>query len=311
VKTLLDIANNNCERLIPLVNDILDLDKMASGKMRFDVKQHSLARIVRLAVDEMQPYAQKLNVSIALSRVDSGLTVAVDEMRLIQVLSNLISNAAKFSPPGSQVSVDVQAKGGRVKLFVRDPGSGIPEAFRARIFEKFSQADSSSTRRAGGTGLGLHITRQIVERMNGSIGFETEVGRGTTFWVDFPLVIACGPAILHVEDDSDLSNVIAAALGDRARVVLARDLREAEEYLMQQKFALLLLDLDLPDGSAVELLDRVQEAGTPIPTVILSAETPTRDIEVRVDAVMVKTDVSEAYVVQTILEVLERAPEAA
>lgn len=312
VKTLLDIANNNCERLIPLINDILDLDKMASGKMRFDVKRHSLARVMKIAVEEMQPYAQKLNVSIGLAPVDGNLIVAVDDTRLIQVLSNLISNAAKFSPPGSQVTVDVRATDNRGKLFVRDNGPGIPEAFRARIFEKFSQADSSSTRRAGGTGLGLHITRQIVERLNGSIGFETEVGRGTTFWVDFPLVVAAGPAILHVEDDIDLSNVIASALGDRARVVLARDLRQAEEYLKEQKFSLLLLDLTLPDGSATELLDRVQQRGTPpIPTVILSAETPTRDIEVRVDAVMVKTRVSQARVVQTILEVLKSPPEAA
>ncbi len=260
----------------------------------------------------MQSYAQKLNVSIALAPVSSSLMIAVDETRLIQVLSNLISNAAKFSLPGSQVAVDVQVIGERVKLYVRDNGSGIPEAFRARIFEKFSQADSSSTRRAGGTGLGLHISRQIVERMNGSIGFETEVGRGTTFWVDFPLVVASGPAILHVEDDIDLSNVIAAALGDRARIVLARDLREAAECLKQQKFSLLLLDLNLPDGSAVELLDRMQQAGTrSIPTVILSAERPTRDVELRVDAVIVKTHVSEARVVQTILEVLEREPVAA
>jgi PAS domain S-box-containing protein len=321
VKTLLDIAHNNCERLIPLINDILDIDKMASGKMRFDVQEHSLARVASSAVEEMQPYAQKLNVTVALTPVDADLAVAVDETRLIQVLSNLISNAAKFSPPGSQVSVEARAADGRVRLFVRDTGPGIPEAFRARIFEKFSQADSSSTRRAGGTGLGLHITRQIVERMNGRVGFDSSVGTGTTFWVEFPLVPARSPripatpaqsspvrsvpAILHVEDDTDLSNVIAAALRDHARVVLARDLRQAEEYLRQQQFSLLLLDLNLSDASGVQLLDRLRSLGVPpIPTVILSAEAPSHDIELQVDAVMVKTRVSEARVVQTILEVL-------
>ncbi len=136
VKTLLDIANNNCERLIPLINDILDIDKMASGKMRFDVQEHSLARIARLAVEEMQPYAQKLNVTIGLTPIDAELSVAVDEMRFIQVLSNLMSNAAKFSPPGSQVSIEVRTTDDRVRLYVRDNGPGIPEAFRARIFEE-------------------------------------------------------------------------------------------------------------------------------------------------------------------------------
>ena len=326
VKTLLDIAHNNCERLIPLINDILDIDKMAAGKMRFDVQEHSLARIVGIAIEEMRAYAEKLNVSLSPGPIDADVKLAVDETRLIQVLSNLLSNAAKFSPAGSEVFIGVQVSEACARIFVQDNGPGIPETFRARIFEKFSQADSSSTRRAGGTGLGLHITRQIVERMHGRIGFDTQVGQGTTFWVEFPLVsnnarslsesavlpLPPEPAILHVEDDVDLSNVIAAALAEHAEVVLARDLRQAEELLSQRRFSLLLLDMNLPDGSAVKLLDRLQNQQAPsIPTVILSAEAPSQDIERRVDAVMVKTRVSEARVVQTILEVLKRPRKAA
>lgn len=185
-RRLLTIADNNCERLIVLINDILDVDKIASGGMRFDLKEHSLAELVRNAVEVMQPYAQKFDVRIDLAAVDPRIRVMVDDDRFVQVLSNLLSNAAKFSPVRATVQVFAEASDGRVRVSVKDTGSGIPDAFRKHIFEKFSQADASSTRRAGGTGLGLNIARQMVERMDGEIGFESTPGEGSTFWVEFP-----------------------------------------------------------------------------------------------------------------------------
>jgi signal transduction histidine kinase len=190
VRTLLDIANNNAERLILLINDILDIDKIASGKMRFDIQEKSLARITLKAVEANEAYAQKLNVTIVLGAIDEHIRVAVDEERYIQVLSNLLSNAAKFSPRGGTIAVTAEVGAARVRVSVADQGPGIPMEFRTRIFGKFAQADSSSTRRTGGTGLGLHIAQQMIERMRGRIGFETEVGRGTTFWVELPLITA-------------------------------------------------------------------------------------------------------------------------
>jgi signal transduction histidine kinase len=187
-RRLLTIADNNCERLILLINDILDVDKIASGRMRFDLAEHSLAELVRNAVEVMQPYAQKFDVRIELDPIDPDIRVHVDEDRFTQVLSNLLSNAAKFSPPHAVVRVFAQESEGRVRVNVRDIGIGIPDSFRSRIFEKFSQADASSTRRASGTGLGLNIARQMVERMNGRIGFESAVGEGSTFWVEFATV---------------------------------------------------------------------------------------------------------------------------
>ena len=184
--TLLEIAHSNAERLIRIINDILDIDKIASGHMRFDVRAQSVAQIAAKAVELNEAYAHKCNARIELARIDERVRISVDEDRLIQVLTNLISNAAKFSPAGGTIGVKVQVGARQVRISVSDQGPGIPEEFRARIFDKFSQADSSEARTVGGTGLGLHIARQMVERMDGRIGFESQLGEGTTFWVEFP-----------------------------------------------------------------------------------------------------------------------------
>jgi signal transduction histidine kinase len=185
-RTLLDIAHNNAERLIRLINDILDIDKIASGHMRFDLRPQSVAQITAKTVKLNEAYAQRFNARIELSQIDEQLRICVDEDRLIQVITNLISNAAKFSPAGGVIGVEAHVIGEYVRVSVKDQGPGIPEEFRPRIFGKFSQADSSEGRRVGGTGLGLHIVRQMVERMGGRVDFETHLGKGTTFWVEFP-----------------------------------------------------------------------------------------------------------------------------
>jgi PAS domain S-box-containing protein len=188
VRRLVDISAANCERLVMLVNDILDLDKIASGHMRLDLSDQSLATITQRAAQANEAYARKLDVRIVTEAIDPDIVVYVDAERFIQVLSNLLSNAAKFSPPRAEIEVGAERRGNSVRVYVRDHGDGIPEEFRGRIFGKFSQADSSASRAKGGTGLGLHITRQLVEQMHGTIGFVSEVGLGTTFWVEFPCV---------------------------------------------------------------------------------------------------------------------------
>lgn len=187
VRELLDIAQNNCERLVLLVNDILDIEKFSAGQMRFDIQTLPLAAVTLQAVEANEGYARKFNTHIELAAIDPDCFVAVDPERFIQVMSNLLSNAAKYSPPGGRVRVFSERRGGAVRLCVRDEGPGIPETFRDRIFEKFSQADSSATRAKGGTGLGLHIARRFIEHMQGRIGFDSEPGRGATFWVELPM----------------------------------------------------------------------------------------------------------------------------
>jgi PAS domain S-box-containing protein len=197
VKELLEIAQSNCERLVLLVNDILDIEKFSAGQMRFELQTVPLAGLVRQALDANEGYARKFHVHFELKPVDPGCEVTVDPDRFIQVMSNLLSNAAKYSPQGGAVRVQAEMRADHVRVSVRDEGPGIPAGFRERIFEKFSQADASSTREKGGTGLGLHIAKRFVEHMHGRIGFDSEAGGGSTFWIELPVAargLAAGTA---------------------------------------------------------------------------------------------------------------------
>jgi signal transduction histidine kinase len=186
VRDLLEIARSNSDRLALLINDILDIEKFSAGQMRFDIATVALGDIVRQAVESNEGYARKHNVSISLGAVDPALQVDVDPDRFVQVLTNLLSNAVKYSPASATVQVTAERNGGLVRVSVRDTGPGILENFRARIFERFSQADASATREKGGTGLGLYIARRFIEQMQGHIGFDSEPGKGATFWVELP-----------------------------------------------------------------------------------------------------------------------------
>lgn len=185
VSDLLQIAHNNSERLIAIVNDILDMEKLGSGQMHYEFKDLSLEYLLTQSLSLNASYAEKHEVELELIQPDKALKLHVDELRFNQVLTNFISNACKFSPAGGRVRVETKRVGKRVRICVADNGSGIPDEFRNRIFTKFAQADSSSTRKKGGTGLGLMISKQIVEQMNGAIGFESTPNVETVFWAEF------------------------------------------------------------------------------------------------------------------------------
>jgi signal transduction histidine kinase len=145
--------------------------------------------LVHRAVETDRPFAERLDVKLELAPIEHEIVAPVDERKILQVLSNLISNAAKVSPRGGTVTVGLEATASAARLFVQDRGPGIPEAVRARLFGKFVQADVSG-RREGGTGLGLSIVRSIVEHHAGRITFDTNPSTGTTFWVELPLTDA-------------------------------------------------------------------------------------------------------------------------
>ncbi len=185
-KEMVNVAYNNSLRLIRLINDILDIEKIESGRMPFDLAPLPLAPLIEKAVAEMQSFAQGLGVRVARQfRVVEAIAL-VDPDRFIQVLTNLVSNAAKFSPQDETVLVTLDRSSDRLRISVADRGPGIPEVFRGRMFEKFAQADGSDSRRLAGTGLGLAIVKEIVERLDGTVSFDTEIDRGTTFHVDLP-----------------------------------------------------------------------------------------------------------------------------
>jgi len=185
--SMITIAEKNSQRLTHLIDDLLDMEKLVEGKVRFDWNLCEIMPIVDRTVDENRAFAADLNVTLeVVDRAERAL-VDVDMMRLQQVLTNLLSNAAKFSHPGGQVEVSVRADATKVRVEVRDHGVGIDPRFHSRIFQKFSQADSSDTRSRGGTGLGLAISRELIERMQGMIGFTSIPGLGTTFYFELPV----------------------------------------------------------------------------------------------------------------------------
>lgn len=184
---MLEIAHNNSRRLGLLINDLLDMEKLVAGKMPFALKIQPLRPLLEQAIRDNQSYADHFGVHLELEAIDNEPKVDVDAGRLQQVLANLLSNAAKFSPEGGRIRLYANAGRELVRISVADQGPGIPEEFHDRIFQKFSQADGSDTRQKPGTGLGLAITRELVERMAGNIGFESVPGEGATFFVELPL----------------------------------------------------------------------------------------------------------------------------
>ncbi|HVY04415.1 MAG TPA: ATP-binding protein [Burkholderiales bacterium] len=192
-KPLLDLAYQNSERLRDLINNILDIEKMESGALRYAPEVVDVVDVLRRAAELNQPYAATLSVRILADLPEKSMHVHVDPARLMQVLTNLLSNAAKFSPGGENVMLSCRDDGNSVRIEVRDRGPGIPQEFRSRIFGKFAQADSSDTRQKGGAGLGLSITRALVEKMNGRVDYESNPGEGATFFVDLPLYDPVSP----------------------------------------------------------------------------------------------------------------------
>lgn len=184
---LTEVAERNGQRLLDLINDILDIEKMESGKLTLFPEPMPMDELLSESVKLNQGFADRFKVKLAAIGVLADIVVNADRNRLLQVMTNLISNAAKFSPSGGSVEIEMRQKDGRVMVSVNDRGTGIPENFRGRIFGRFAQADSADTRAKGGTGLGLAICKRLVEMMDGSIGFHNREGGGTTFWFDLPV----------------------------------------------------------------------------------------------------------------------------
>lgn len=183
---LMDMADRNVNRLIVLVNDLLDLASLTKGKLKLDLQCVALQPILYQTVEDFTPYAEEQGIGISLKQPSGPLLVMVDPGRLNQVVTNLLSNAVKFSPKNTEVEVVVTRRNDTVRIMVTDQGEGIPLAFQSRVFERFAQADKSDRRRNTGTGLGLAITRELTTAMNGRIGFSSLPGSGSCFFLDLP-----------------------------------------------------------------------------------------------------------------------------
>ncbi|HWF93766.1 MAG TPA: ATP-binding protein [Xanthobacteraceae bacterium] len=264
---LLTIAQSNSQRLVRLVNDILDTEKMESNRITFHFGPVEARALVEQAIEANRSFAESYGVQVRMDPASLGGEVHVDPDRLVQVATNLLSNAIKFSPPDGEVLVSVQQRTHLVRISVRDHGPGIPVDFRAHMFAKFAQADATDARRKGGTGLGLSIVKQIVTRLGGTVDFEDAPGGGTVFHVD----LAGRAQVTEREIDGDTEPGAARillcaddpnrAIGVRAGLRpfgFATDFAHTRTAAITRGTATLyrafVVDLDLPDGESGRLI---------------------------------------------------------
>lgn len=282
--SLIRIAASNTERLVRLVNDILDLEKIQSGKLELEVREHELRPFLEELIESLAGMAEPAGVSLRLDHLGPE-SVHADRDSLAIVLTNLVSNAIKHSAPGDEVVVRARDVDSAVVFEVVDEGPGIAQADQHKLFRRFQQLDSSDSRRRSGSGLGLAISKAIVQEHGGEIGVRSDLGAGATFHFRLP---AGGPLPVHappsatssvllVEDDRDVAQVLASTLsnGD-TRVVHADSLDAARDALAEEVFDLVLLDIGLPDGSGLDLVRemRAEPRLEDVPVVVLSGEEP-------------------------------------
>jgi signal transduction histidine kinase/CheY-like chemotaxis protein len=282
----LQSIHDNATRQAKLVDELLDLSRIAAGRASFDLQEVDLRDTLRGVVESILPLAASSEVELRIGLMPPA-TVLADARRLEQVLFNLLGNAVKFTPPGGHVDIEAVLDVDAVDIRVRDTGVGIEPEFLPHVFDRFRQADSTSTRAYGGLGLGLAIARQLVEAQNGRISVESAgAGQGSTFRVRLPVVAPQtarplpppvrpvvetaappkldGARVLVVDDEPDAREMMAYAL-ERcgASVTTAQDTAEALEILDRQPLDILLADLAIPGADGYELIRRLRACGGP------------------------------------------------
>ena len=294
-KNLVNIANKNTERLLLLINDILDIEKIESGKMVFHYKLLDLQQFLETAMQANYAYGEQFAVSFHVTQCPEGVSIYADEDRLLQVMNNLLSNAAKFSPSGARVEISAVKRAHKVRISITDYGKGIPLAFQKDIFNKFAQADASDTRQLGGTGLGLSISKSIVDQHSGRIDFISRENIGTTFFFDLPewvesqldeppkLGSMAKSRMLICDDDADIAymlRIILAQAGYDCDV--ARTVEQAKQLIAQNTYLAVTLDIALPnekghayDPEGITLIKEIRRSDSTreLPIIVLSAST--------------------------------------
>jgi len=294
---LLRIAVTNTDRLIRLINDILDIERMESGRAPLQVRRCSLFELCKQAIDTMTPMADANTVHLELGPAvtgqgsgPEGLFFDGDSDRILQVLTNLLSNAIKFSPPSSAIRISTEATADSILLKVTDEGRGVPTNKLDSIFERFQQVEPSDARQKGGTGLGLAICRSIVQQHSGSIWAQRNLGPGTTFYVMFPRVTRAGDispqpvaglpsprrsnaSILVCDDDPGIRTIVSEHLHRQGYTVIEANSGEQVLTLASEKpIEAILLDLYMPGLSGWETLQHLRNdpRTANIPVVVLS-----------------------------------------
>lgn len=278
-KDLLNIANNNSIRLMNLINDILDLEKIKAGKMEFTFKEYEVMPLIEETIRLNEEYAKQYNVKYEITERLDDAFINVDKDKFIQVVVNLLSNAAKFSFENEIVKISVQRKKNVISISVINRGPGIPEESYSKIFESFSQVDSSDSRKKGGTGLGLNIARLIIKKMGGEIGFTSKVNEDTTFYFELPEIVkkSENKTVLICEDNKTTAFYIKSMfeqLNYNPDIALCAG--EAIQLLNDKNYDLMTLDIMLPDKDGLVFLDELSNntKTEDLPIIIISVSKP-------------------------------------
>ncbi|WP_101067597.1 sensor histidine kinase [Roseovarius salinarum] len=187
LRDVLTIAQRNSRRLLKLVDDVLDLQKLDLNTIKLELQDLDADAFLRDIIEEYESYAANAKVTLANTSDGVNRQLHADPYRLKQVVGNVISNAVKFSPEGGRVECATRLIGAKLRISIRDSGIGIAEENEDKVFGRFNQVEGSSATASGGSGLGMHIAKMLIERMGGAISYESEVGVGTTFRIDVPL----------------------------------------------------------------------------------------------------------------------------
>jgi PAS domain S-box-containing protein len=325
VKELLTIAQNNTDRLIRLINDILDISRIEAGKMEIKKGPLSLHEAVMRAVRELEGFAAQRSIHVTPVVPDDMPRAMADADRVQQVMVNLLSNAIKFSDVGGVVTVTAGHGSGEVWVRVEDAGPGIAPEHQEMIFAKFHRVDNASTRRTGGTGLGLAICKAIVEDHGGRIWVESEVGKGSAFSFTLPVEAELRPldvsefhdrTVLVVDDDPDIVRLIMLSLEQEGFQTLGATAGEqALEIARTRQIDAITLDLLMPGMHGMEVARHLKEdhKTRAIPVVVVSAYTRQRESELGALGVagVISKPIDEVRLVSTIRGVLAgKRPEA-
>lgn len=279
-RRLVEIAENNARRLIRLINDILDIDRIGSGRTQVEAVPVDLGRVAARGIDDARGLADERRVELATNLPGELLMVVGDEHRLLQVIGNLLSNAIRFSPAEGVVTLSLSSRDRRIVLCVADQGPGVAPDFRERIFSRFAQSDTGAAI-AGGSGLGLAISREIIKAHGGDIWFEDGPEGGARFCISLPArdqpappITGALPTILLCEDDADAAEVLAAMIETRGyRVDRCGTAREAQMRARSGAYAGIVLDLNLPDANGLTVVKAIRAIpeNMSVPVIVVSA----------------------------------------
>jgi len=284
---LVKLANKNVERLIRLINDLLDIEKMEAGKYSYRLEKTGMKEVIEYAIQECTGYSDEYNVEFVLYDIPDDINVKIDHDKIVQVLVNLLSNAAKVSPDGSKVEVSLRRDQDHVRVSVSDHGPGIPPEFHQNVFKKFCQSDSSDSRKLGGTGLGLSICKSIIEGHGGVIGFDTAPDAGTTFFFELPTADrqksiahhgtpreAARLRVLICDNDVDTAELYEFQLRNAGfDTDQANDAATARHLLASGHYDALILDL--PEEDSISLASELDSPDSSLPVIMMSTASST------------------------------------